>query len=330
MNLWMILFFIALGAFVYYLFSFQGFANQNDALKERLKTISDDKPQEARIEKKTLDAGKSGKARLSDILQNVGKIVTPGKIGQNIQKRLEFANIPLKSNEFVAIILLSTVLPMSLAMMLFKSFVIGLGSAVVGFIAPNFILSRKIAKRRRQFQDQMLDNLVMLSNSLKAGYSFLQGLDLLSKEAAPPSCEEYTRIVRESGLGMDLEKSMRDLNERMASEDFDLVVTVIMIQRQIGGNLSEILDGISNTIRERMRIKGQISTLTAQVRLSGIIVAGMPIAIFLGFYAIRPDLMSLFFTYHEGWFHAYYMLLVCGVMEGIGFMIMQKIGDIEV
>ncbi|MDD5089461.1 MAG: type II secretion system F family protein [Candidatus Wallbacteria bacterium] len=334
MNLFAVLLVVVVGVLLYLIFNFRGFASENDILKQRLENIMQSSDSQEEKPKQSADGAtappKKRNQKMSEVLQNIGKLITPASISESVSKKLEYANIPLKANEFAAMNMLSAVIPLALGMMMTSSMVWGICIGAVGFYFPHFVLKRKIKKRRYQFQNQLLDNLVMLSNSMKAGYSFLQGLDLISKEAAAPSSEEFKRIVRENALGMDLDKSLNDLNERIASEDFDLVVTVIMIQRQIGGNLAEILDGISETLRERIRIKGQISTLTAQARMSGIVVALLPVGIFGAFSVIRPDLMQTFFTFSEGSFKAYYMLIAGGVMQGVGFLIIQNITNIEV
>jgi len=335
MDLLSIIFFVVVIVLLYLIFSFRGFTKENDVIKERLETIKNSSSystgsfspdsEESVIIDETIK-----KRKFSDVLQNIGKIIAPGGIKEKIREKLDSANIPLKENEFIAIVFFTMTISTSLAWFTIKNIYAGIGIGFVGYLLPNMWLNRKISKRRKQFEDQMLDTLVMLSNSMKAGYSFLQGLDLISKECPPPTSIEFQRIVRESSLGVDLERSLGSLNDRMGSEDFDLVVTVIMIQRQIGGNLSEILDSIAETIRERIRIKGEINTLTAQARLSGIIVALLPVGIFLMFWLMRPDLMKNFFTFKDGWFKGYYMLFVGGFMQFIGFMIIRKITNIEV
>jgi tight adherence protein B len=331
MGITSILFALVVGILLYLIFNFGSFTKENDIIKERLETIKKESFKDEKVIKEDkINVEVKNKKKLSEILQNIGKIIAPGKIKEGIRKKLDSANIPLKENEFIAIVFFVSLMSMSFAWMTIKNIYVGLIVGFIGYLIPNIWLKMKISKRRKQFEDQMLDTLVMLSNSMKAGYSFLQGLDLISKECPPPTSVEFQKIVKESSLGIDLEKSMGALNERMQSEDFDLVVTVIMIQRQIGGNLSEILDGIAETIRERIRIKGEINTLTAQARLSGIIVALLPVGIFLVFWLIRPDLMKNFFTFKQGWFHGYYMLLVGAFMQFIGFMIIRQITNIEV
>lgn len=335
MDLLNIVFILVVIVLLYLIFSFRGFAKENDVIKERLDALKRNTPYSEGNNTAVIEETKNidetvKKKKISEVIQNIGKIIAPGVIKEKIRIRLDSANIPLKENEFIGIIFFTTMISTSLAWMTIKNIYAGIVIGFLGYILPNMWLNRKISKRRKQFEDQMLDTLVMLSNSMKAGYSFLQGLDLISKECPPPTSIEFKRIVRESSLGIDLERSLGSLNDRMDSEDFDLVVTVIMIQRQIGGNLSEILDSIADTIRERIRIKGEINTLTAQARLSGIIVALLPVGIFLMFWLMRPDLMKNFFTFREGWFRGYYMLFVGGFMQFIGFMIIRKITNIEV
>jgi tight adherence protein B len=187
-------------------------------------------------------------------------------------------------------------------------------------------VGRRISGRLGAFNKQLPDTITLLSNSLRAGSSFLQSIELVSREGNPPMAEEMGRVVREVNLGLGMEEALNNLVRRIKSEDLDLMVTAISIQQQVGGNLAEILDTIAFTIRERVRIKGEINTLTAQGRYSGYLVAMLPVGLAFMLNLINPAFMEPLFTQLIGRI----ALGVGIVMELIGFFIIQKMVDIKV
>jgi tight adherence protein B len=197
---------------------------------------------------------------------------------------------------------------------------------VLGYMLPRFWVGRRIGARLGTFNKQLPDTTTLLSNSLRAGSSFLQSIELVSREGAPPMSEEMGRVVREVNLGLGMEEALNNLVRRIKSEDLDLMVTAISIQQQVGGNLAEILDTIAFTIRERVRIKGEINTLTAQGRVSGYLVAFLPIGLGAALNAINPAFMQPLFTQSIGRI----LIGVGAVMMTIGFMAIRKITDIKV
>lgn len=269
------------------------------------------------------------------ILANMGSIITPKGMALRIAAQLAKADIPLKANEFVAIQFLAVMLSLSFGMVFFKSVAVGLVFAVFGYLLPMIWINIMKARRIREFNEQILDTLVMLANGLKAGYSFLQAMEMVSRETLPPMGSELKRVLKENSLGMNLEDTLMALNERVESEDWDLVTTVVLIQRQVGGNLAEILDKIGHTIRQRMKIKGDIQTKTAQAKVSGALVGALPIGIGFMIYLINPAFMTKLFTFQyqmasgfifRGWF-----VVLFGIFwEVIGMYIIMKIVDIEV
>jgi tight adherence protein B len=160
--------------------------------------------------------------------------------------------------------------------------------ALVGYFVPGFYVKYRIGKRLKAFNNQLGDTLILLSNALKAGYSFAQAIDTVAKNAVPPISEEFGRAVREMNLGGSVEEALHNMVRRIDSADFDLVVTAVAIHRTVGGNLAEILDNIAHTIRERIRIKGEISTLTAQARASGTLITILPIGLAVFMYFVTP------------------------------------------
>lgn len=264
------------------------------------------------------------------ILSGIGGIITPKSMAARIALNLAKADVPLKANEFVALQFLGALVPLVLGTLLFKSTLIGIGLAFVGYLAPSIWLSFKKSSRMAAFVSQILDTLIMLANGLKAGYSFLQAMEMVARESPPPMSTELKRVLKENSLGMNLEDALRSLNSRVESEDWDLVTTVVLIQRQVGGNLAEILDKIGFTIRSRMKIKGDIQTKTAQAKVSGALVGALPIGIGLMIYLINPAFISKLFTFKYLWFRGYFVVIFGLIWEAIGMYIIMKIVDIEV
>ncbi|MEW5988919.1 MAG: type II secretion system F family protein, partial [Chloroflexota bacterium] len=191
-------------------------------------------------------------------------------------------------------------------------------------------------RRLRAFNGQLSDTLNLWVNSLRSGYSVLQGMEAIATELPPPVSKEFERVIQEVRLGLSLNQALSNMLRRVPSDDLDLVVTAVNIQREVGGNLAEILDIISYTIRERVRIKGEIRTLTAQGRFSGWVVSLLPIGLALLLYKINPTYMSGLFGKGAPWVLP--GVLPCGwLVVGIGLMFIgagvlavKKIVDIEV
>ncbi len=264
------------------------------------------------------------------VLGNVGSILTPKSMAAKIALNLARADIPLKANEFVAIQFLTVMLPLLFGFSVMKNLLLGIVFGVCGYFVPLIWLSIKKAQRMSAFREQILDTLVMMANGLKAGYSFLQAMEMVARESHAPMSTELRRVLKENSLGMNLEDCLRALNQRVESEDWDLVTTVVLIQRQVGGNLAEIMDKIGYTIRQRMRIKGDIQTKTAQAKISGLLVGCLPFGIAFMIYLINPNFMMRLFTFKYGWFRGWFVVIAGFVWEAIGLYIIMKIVDIEV
>lgn len=273
---------------------------------------------------------KGKKDRKSDFLHQVGNLITPAALARKFEDSLERADIPFRANEFAAIVFLSGVFFFCIGGVLLKELVIGIILGAVGLSLPFIWLKFTASKRLKLFNGQILDTLILLSNAVKAGYSMLQAMEMVAKESPPPMGKEFSRVIREISLGVTIEEALTNLKNRVPSDELDLMVTVVLIQRQIGGNLSEILDKIAHTIRERTRIVGEIQTLTAQGRISGLVIGGLPFGLGGILYLINPEYMSLLWTYKQGWFKSYYLILFGIFMELVGLAIIMKITDIEV
>ncbi|MEA2583449.1 MAG: tight adherence protein [Thermomicrobiales bacterium] len=202
---------------------------------------------------------------------------------------------------------------------------LGIITGLIGYAIPFFYLSLKAKRRRAKFVDQLGDTISLMANSLRAGYSLLQTMDMVARETPDPISTEFRRVVREIGLGISNQEAMENLLRRVPSDDLDLLVTAINIQHEVGGNLAQILSTIGHTIRERVRIKGEIGVLTAQVQISGYIITAMPIALGLLIFLMNP-------TYMLGLFVWPYICMPIAslVMIVIGYFVMRKITAIEV
>jgi len=197
---------------------------------------------------------------------------------------------------------------------------------LVGYLAPTFYVRYRISQRLRKFNGQLGDTLTLLSNALKAGYSFAQAIDTVAKNAVAPIGDEFSRAVREMNLGGSPDEALGNITKRILSNDFDLVATAYSIHRTVGGNLAEILDNIAYTIRERVRIKGEIQTLTAQARASGSIITALPILLAAFMFFVTPTYFQPMFSSIIGWI----LLAIGAFMIFIGNLIIRRIVAIEV
>ena len=204
---------------------------------------------------------------------------------------------------------------------------------LVGFFLPRFWLGRRKNGRLNAFNKQLPDTITLIANALRAGSSFLQAIELVVRESRPPISTEFGRVIREVNLGLPFDQALENMVRRVRSDDLELMATAISIQHQVGGNLAEILDSIAFTIRERVRIKGEIRTLTAQQRLSGYVVGFLPIGLAGFLFIAAPGFMEPMFAKPPevlGLPAGVIILLFGGFMMFIGFMFIRKIVDIEV
>lgn len=259
--------------------------------------------------------------------KGLNKMISSGGMAQRIAVDLQRADLKLTPSEFILINLAAILIGFLVAFLLGRgSLVFGLLGALVGFYLPRLYVRRLQAQRLSAFNGQLGDMLILLSNSLRSGYSLLQSIETVSKDMPTPMSGEFVRVVREIGLGLTIEESLAHLLERIQSEDLDMVITAINIQHEVGGNLSEILDTIAETIRERVRIKGQIRALTASQRLSGNVVSLLPVALGTFLFVANPKYLAGMFTETCG----IIMLITGGVTILMGYFAIRKITDIEV
>jgi tight adherence protein B len=247
------------------------------------------------------------------------------RFAARVQRDLARADLRLRVAEYYYI-RLGLALGLAAVLLLLRDPLSALVGALVGYFGPRIWVGRRISGRLNAFNKQLPDTTTLLSNSLRAGSSFLQSVELVSRESPAPMGPEMGRVVREVNLGLGMEEALANMVRRIKSDDLDLMVTAIGVQQQVGGNLAEVLDTIAFTIRERVRIKGEIRTLTAQGRYSGYIVAFLPVAIAVTLNFINPEFMRPLYTELIG-----QILLATGlIMMSIGFFAIRKITDIKV
>lgn len=272
-----------------------------------------------------LDTGE-GKDK-SRISPGLDRVLMLGSNSKQIQRDLARADMKFTPGEWI-LFNLCTLFVGFLAILIVShnNLALALVGALVGFYAPRLYVRFRQSRRLQAFNNQLGDTLLLLANSLRAGYSLLQSMESAAKELTPPMSTEFSRVVREIGLGLTLEEALAHLVERIDSEDLDMAVTAINIQHEVGGNLAEILDSISHTIRERIRIKGQIQALTAQQQLSGTVIALLPVFVGLVLMGMNPGYISGLWAEPCG----IAMLIYAVVSIGVGYLIIRKIMAIEV
>jgi tight adherence protein B len=276
-------------------------------------------------EKKTDD--KDSKGALTDW---VNKRVEKSSFGDRISRELARADLKFKPGEYMALYVIAVIGGALIAFLLGGRLLISaLIGAGIGALLPRMYVKNQQSKRLTRFNDQLPDMLNLMVNGLRAGFSTLQSMEAVSKELPPPICDEFRRVVQEMQLGIPMEKALANLLRRIPSQDLDFLVTAINVQREVGGNLAEIMDVISYTIRERVRIKGDIRALTAQAMYSGRALALMPIGLLCILWFLNRSYVMEFFN-KDNILCGGIALGGAGVLIAIGYFVMTRIANVEV
>lgn len=253
------------------------------------------------------------------------------QLGLNKEKRrlrelqLVQGDVQLTLEELLMIKLILSVLVPFMTYIVTGEYIIAIVLLVVGMKLPQWVINKRRRKRTNAFDEQLNDGLILIANALKSGYSFMQSLAIASKEIQAPFGKELNIMLKESNLGMPMDQALNNLVDRTNSQDLKLVVNAILIQKDVGGNLSEIIENISETIRERQKIQNELKTLTAQGKLSGSIVMMMPLGLGLVIYMLNKEFIMLLFTTKVGLI----MLGVALVNQLIGWLIIKKIITVD-
>jgi tight adherence protein B len=243
-----------------------------------------------------------------------------------LSTELAQANLRVSIGEFLIFQASVAVTAAALAFFISRTYPTAVMFAMLGWFLPKVWIGRRQSARVKAFNDQLADTIQLMSNSLRSGLSLVQAMEMISREAEPPIADEFQRVVREIGLGVGPQQALRSMVRRIASDDVDLLVTAILVQFEIGGNLSRILDSISNTIRERVKLHGEIRTLSAQGRMSGYILSCLPIAVGGLLLLVAPGYMGKLFT--PGPWLALPVVAAIGII--LGMIVMRQLVAIEV
>ena len=272
-------------------------------------------------------------------LARLNRVVEQRDFGANLARDIARADLKLRPSEYM-VIWGSSIVGIPFLFLVLSVVLAPLGSpialiigAVIGFFLPRMWLGRRRASRLNAFNKQLPDTITLIANALRAGSSFLQAIEMVVRESTPPVTVEFGRVVREVNLGLAFDVALENMVRRVRSDDLELMATAITIQHQVGGNLAEILDSIAFTIRERVRIKGEIRTLTAQQRMSGYVVAGMPIGLMAVLFVLAPGFTKPMFQNPPGIMGlpaGLIVLAIGGFFMFVGFMLIRRIVAIEV
>jgi tight adherence protein B len=243
---------------------------------------------------------------------------------------LERAHVSLRVGEYLMIRIFMTALLFAIPLLFARGELLALFAAIplglVGFMLPAVYVTLKKRRRLSAIDRQLVEGLTHIANSIRAGFAMLQAIDAAAQRLQAPLSEEFSRLVADVRLGASLEDALAAMGGRVGSYDLDMVITAILIQRSTGGNLSEVLDNVAETIRERDRIRGEIRVLTAQMRFAAWVLSLWPMALAAIFFLLNPDLMSNLWTEAAG----IVLLVIAGVLQVLGFFTIRRIVAIEI
>jgi len=265
-------------------------------------------------------------ARRTPVGDALNQALASRGVGSNLATQLARADLKLTVGEFYALTVILVIGSGVATYVLRRDFIFAAIVCVVAFFAPRVYVNIARGRRLKAFNNQLGDTINLMVNGIRAGYSVLQAMEAVSKEMGPPVADEFGRVVREVQLGLTVEHAMSNMLRRVPSDDLDMMITAINVQREVGGNLAEVLDSISYTIRERVRIKGELMAMTGQSRISGYMVGMVPVALAVFLYLINPTYIGQLVDHPCG-----YGMLGCAFV-GItaGFAVMNKVMQIDV
>nr|WP_302328460.1 type II secretion system F family protein [Salirhabdus salicampi] len=256
----------------------------------------------------------------------IAKVFKGKRFAEKWNRQLEQAGVPLKPEEFITIRVLLLLLSLVIVSLFNMNLLSRLIIPVFGWVLPVMILRNRREKRLARSSIQLPQALSTLATAMKSGFSFMQAMQLVSKEIPDPLGTEFGQAIREINLGISSEVAFQNMTERLPNEDLKLVVNAVIIQRSTGGNLAELLETIEETINERVRIKDELKALTAQGRMSAWIISLLPVVLGLFLNLMSPEYFGPMLTHPVGW-----LLLGLGIVSGVfGWILIQRIIKIEV
>ena len=235
-------------------------------------------------------------------------------VPKGLRNQLVSANWPIFETEYVLIRFALTLLCFGLGWFISQSIFPGIGIGIIAFMVPGIMLRRGINTRRRKFEGQLVDVLILVNGGVRAGYSLLQALDIVVEEMEAPASVEFQKVRREVGLGFPLSQALENLSSRMENDDLDIMVAAININRQVGGNLTVMLSAVTETIRERIRLFSEVRSITSAQRYTGYILTGLPFLMGGVLFIMNPEYMSRLFE--PGWILCVPIGAVIGIIMG--------------
>ena len=254
------------------------------------------------------------------------KKLATNKSNSKVELFLQSTGVSWSPGEYVIYRWMAAIICAGIIFLLTTNFVLAIVLFIAGFLYPKFWLASKRKKRLKKFNDGLADMISSIIKSLRAGFSFAQALQAVEEEVDSPIKEEVAIVLKEMQYGSNLEDALSHFYKRVPSGDLDIMIQAILIQRQVGGNLATVLSKIEDTIRERNKIYREVKTLTAQGRMSGLVIGLMPFVIGFLIYLIQPSYVSMMFKNPVG-----IIMMSCGFISGIiGFLLIRKLTKIEV
>ncbi len=324
----LIAFLVMLGSFIFCFAYIHGQQQKQKQLEERLETFSHiQRPQQRR---RTFTKRKVDREALQEKFFVLVRKLSQNWKGVNVRVdydlKMQQAGWPLLGKEFQMALLLLALAGGLLAGLLMWNPLMGLVGAAGGILLGLVSMNIAIQKRQKAFANQLGDMLTMVSNALRSGFSFMQAIEMVAKEMDDPIGGELGEVIRETRLGTPLDKALEHMSSRVQSSDFNLVVTAVLIQRQVGGNLSQILDTISDTVEDRIRMRREVRALTSQGRASGVVLAALPIGLAAILSFVNPTYLDPLWNEDMG------RMAVAGgiILEIIGFYVINRIVNIDI
>lgn len=327
LNVWVIALLLFAGVAMFLLTLQAAFTGGDDSVKKRLMQLQKERvtaQKDVPPEWEKLIREEEGKQQV-DLSKVIAK-VTGASYVERLDRSLAAADIPMRCSEYMLMRFLLAVGPLLIFWFAFHNLMLGVFLAIVGLVLPPAILKGRSQARITKFNNQLAEFLILLVNALRAGQTFLQAADHATKESPEPIASEFKLLIQETNLGLPVEAAFQNLVQRVPSPDLEITATAFVIQKNIGGNLAEVMEKVAATIRERVKLQGQIRVLTAQGALSGWIVGLLPIVLGLLLYQMNPDYVGLLFSTELG-----RMLVGIGAtMQLCGVLAIKKIITIDV
>lgn len=262
----------------------------------------------------------------TSLTTTVNSFVDRQSFADRLRADLQRADLKLTAGEYVVMRVCALLIGFAVGYVLFGGLIPGLLVSVLFYFIPRLWLKRRMKARERRFGELLGEAILMMASSLRAGYSMMQALETISKEMASPISDEFHRVTLEVGVGISVEEALSHLVQRIKSADLELMTIAMNVQREVGGNLAEILDTIAATIRERQQLQGEVRTLTAQGRISAYIITALPVGLGLVLYLLNRSYMSVLWTTPVG----FVMLGAAVIMTVVGFFVTRKVAQVEV